>query len=154
MSRRFLVGLTGLALVSTAVVAAEPIKLALSDFKLKAAFDGGDALVNYQDDKLNFYTNGTGTVKLTVPADGEYTIVVEASGTTAEKVNPKFTLKVGDKAVKEDFELTTPDQKEYKFPAKLTKGDTTLSITFTNDVYKENEYDRNLSIHAVRVEGK
>jgi hypothetical protein len=154
MSRWSLVGLAGLVVLSTAVVAAEPIKLALSDFKMKADFEGGDALVTFQDDKLNFYTNGTGTVKLTVPADGEYTIVVEASGTTAEKVNPKFTLKVGDKAVKEDFELTTPDQKEYKFPAKLTKGDTTLSIKFTNDAYKENEFDRNLVVHAVRVDGK
>ena len=110
MSKRFVFGFAGLVLLSTAVVAAEPIKLALSDFKMKCDFEGR-RLVTYQDDKLNFYP-GTGTVKLTVPADGEYTIIVEASGTTAEKVNPKFTLKVGDKAVKEDFELTTPDQKD------------------------------------------
>ena len=154
MSKRLALGLAGLVLLSTAVGAAEPIKLALSDFKLKAAFDGGDSLVTYQDDKLNFYTNGTGTVKLTVPADGEYTIVVDASCTAAEKKNAKFTLKVGDKVVKEEFELTAEDQKEYKFPFKLTKGDTTLSIQFTNDAYKENEYDRNLFVHAVRVEGK
>ena len=65
MSKRLTLGLVGLVLLSTAVGAAEPIKLALSDFKLKAAFDGADNLVTYQDDKLNFYTNGTGTVKLT-----------------------------------------------------------------------------------------
>jgi hypothetical protein len=154
MSKRVTLGLAGIVLLSAAVAAAEPIKLALSDFKMKCDFEGGDSLVTFSDDKLSFHTLGTGTVKLTVPADGEYMIVVEASCTAAEKQKAKFTLKVGDKAVKEDFELTTEDQKEYKFPVKLTKGDTTLSIRFTNDAYKENEYDRNLWIHAVRVEGK
>ena len=59
-----------------------------------------------------------------------------------------------DKAVKENFELTTEDKKEYKFDAKLTKGETTLTIVYTNDAYKENEYDRNLFLHGVRVEKK
>lgn len=154
MSKRFVLGLAGLVLLATAAVAAVPIKLALADFKFTPDFKGGDDLLKLDDDKLCFFANGTATAKLTVPADGEYTVVVEASGTTAEKVNPKFTLKVGDKAVKEEFELTAVDAKEYKFPVKLTKGETTLSIRFTNDVYKENEYDRNLWVHAVRVEGK
>lgn len=139
-----------LAPVSTA----EPIKIDLADFKLTTPIKGADDLVKYDNDQISFYVNGNATAKIKVPADGDYVIVIEASCTAALKENAKLTLKVGDKAVKEKFELTTEDKKEYKFDAKLTKGETTLSIDFTNDVYKENEYDRNLFVHAVRVEAK
>jgi len=134
--------------------AAEPIKFELARFKLEPAKKGGEDLVKYENDQLNFYTNGTATAKLTVPSDGDYVIVVDASCQSALKENAKLTLRVGDKAIKENFELTGEAQKEYKFDAKLTKGETTLGITYTNDVYKENEYDRNLFVHAVRVEKK
>jgi hypothetical protein len=146
-----------LAIIALAVVtvrAAEPIKLDLADFKLAPAVKGSDDLVKYENDTINFYSNGTATAKLTVPADGDYVIVIDASGTAALKENPKLTLKVGDKPIKENFALTGEDQKEYKFDAKLAKGETTLSIAFTNDVYKEGEYDRNLLVHGVRLEKK
>jgi Ca-dependent carbohydrate-binding module xylan-binding len=134
--------------------AADPIKFDLSLFKIEPAKKGTEDLVKYDNDTLNFYANGTATAKLTVPNEGDYVIVVDASCQAALKENAKFTLKVGDKAIKENFELTGEAQKEYKFDAKLAKGETTLSITYTNDVYKENEYDRNLFVHAVRVEKK
>jgi len=137
-----------------AASAADPIKLDLADFKLAPAKKGTDDLVKYENDSISFYANGTATAKLTVPADGDYVIVVDASCAAALKENAKFTLKVGDTVVKEKFELTTENQKEYKFDAKLTKGETTLSIAYVNDVYKENEYDRNLFLHGVRVERK
>lgn len=150
---RLLTSLTAILLLAGAATA-EPIKLDLGDFKLAAAFKGGDDLLKYENDKINFYVNGTATVKLTVPADGDYVIVVDASCNEALKEKAKLTLKVGDTAIKENFELTTEDQKEYKFDAKLKKGETTLSISFTNDAYKENEYDRNLYVHGVTVEKK
>src|SRR5262249_52013227 len=132
----------------------DPIKIDLSDFKLTTPIKDADDLVKYDSDQISFYVNGTATAKLNVPADGDYVIVIEASCNAALKENAKLTLKVGDKAIKENFELTTEDKKEYKFDAKLSKGETTLSIAFTNDVYKENEYDRNMFVHAVRVETK
>jgi Ca-dependent carbohydrate-binding module xylan-binding len=142
------------ALLAVPAAAAEPIKLDLADFKLASAFKGGEDLIKYENDKISFFTNGTATAKLTVPADGDYVIVIEASCDAALKENAKLTLKVGEKAVKENFELTAENQKEYKFDAKLAKGETTLSVAFTNDAYKENEYDRNLHVHGVRVEKK
>ncbi len=142
--------------LATAVVAtaAEPIKLDLADFKLAPAKKGADDLVKYENDTISFYANGTASAKLTVPADGEYVIVIDASCAAALKENARFTLKVGETIVKEKFELTAETEKEYKFDAKLTKGETTLSIAYVNDVYKENEYDRNLFVHGVRVEKK
>jgi hypothetical protein len=152
--RRWYAALTLVLALGLGARAAEPINLELGLFKLTPATKGADDLVKYDNDMLNFYANGTATSKLTVPADGEYVIVVEASGTAALKEHPKFTLKVGDTVVKEKFELTAEDKKEYKFDAKLTKGETTLSISYVNDAYKENEYDRNLFVHGVRVEKK
>lgn len=150
---RLCASLATMLLVSVAA-AAEPITLDLSDFKLTPGFKGGDDLLKYDDNKINFYSNGTATAKLTVPADGDYTIVIDASCTEALKEKAKLTLKVGDTAIKENFELSTEDQKEYKFEAKLKKGETTVSISFTNDAYKENEYDRNLFVHGVKVDKK
>ena len=140
--------------VVVAAGAADPIRIELGDFKLAPAFKGGEDLVKYDDNALQFYANGTATAKLTVPADGDYAIVLDAGCTEALKEYAKVTLKVGDKTVKENFQLTTMDQKVYTFDVKLTKGETTLSIAFTNDAYKENEYDRNLTVYGVRLEKK
>jgi hypothetical protein len=153
MLRPYLPIIVVLAVAATAC-SADPIKIDLSDFKLSTPIKGADDLVKYDNDQISFYVNGTATAKLNVPADGDYVIVIEASCNAALKENAKLTLKVGDKAIKENFELTTEDKKEYKFDAKLSKGETTLSIAFTNDVYKENEYDRNMFVHAVGVEKK
>jgi endo-alpha-1,4-polygalactosaminidase (GH114 family) len=153
MSRWYIAPLLALIL-GVFAIAAEPIKLDLADFKLTPAAKVADDLVKYENDAISFYANGTATAKLTVPADGDYVIIVDASCQAALKENAKFTLKVGDTVVKEKFELTTEDKKEYKFDAKLTKGETTLSIAYVNDVYKEGEYDRNLFVQGVRVEKK
>ena len=151
---RFASALLAVTVVMATAFAAEPTRLELADFKLAPTKKGTDELIKYDDNKLNFYVNGTASSKLVVAADGEYTVVVEASCTEALKEKAKFTLKVGDKVVKENFELTTEDPKEYKFVAKLTKGTTTLAITYTNDIYKENEYDRNFFVHSVRIDKK
>ena len=140
------------AAAGLAAAAARLGKIELKDFTFKK---GGDlAGLNEGDGKLFFYSFDTAEAKVSLPEDGEYTITIEASCDAAEKENAKFTLKVGDVEVKKEFPLTTPDQKEYTFTAKLKKGDPKLSIEFTNDKYKEGEYDLNLYVHAVKVEKK
>jgi len=153
MSRWYIAPVLALIL-GVVAVAAEPIKLDLADFKLTSTAKSADDLVKYENDTISFYANGSASAKLNVPADGDYVIIVDASCQAALKENAKFTLKVGDTVIKEKFELTTEDKKEYKFDAKLTKGETTLSIAYVNDVYKEGEYDRNFFVHGVRVEKK
>jgi hypothetical protein len=147
--------LTGVACFSLlAAAAAETIRLGPTDFKLTPENKGTDDLVKNDDGKISFYANGTATATIKVPDDGDYTLVVDASCTEAQKQKAKFTLKVGPMTVKENFELTTEESKDYPFDVKLTKGETTISIRFTNDAYKENEYDRNLFVHGVRLELK
>ena len=136
-------------------VAADPIKLDLKDFKCKAKGDG-ENLVGYNDaeSKIFFYTFGTATADVKVPADGEYTITVEASCDEALNEKAKFKLTVGDEVVAKEFALKETGEKKYPLPAKLKKGDAKLVIEFLNDAYKENEHDRNLYVHSVTIEPK
>ena len=46
---------------------------------------------------------------------------------------------------------SSDEPKEYKFPATLKAGERKLAIEFTNDVFKEGEYDRNLYVHEVKL---
>jgi hypothetical protein len=138
------------------VSAADPIKLDLKDFKWKSKAATATDLGGYDEgqDRFFFYTNGTATAEVTIPEDGEYTITVEASCTEALKEFAKFKLTVGEVEVAKEHALTAEDPKAYPFKAKLKKGKQNLVIEFLNDVYKESEYDRNLFVHAVKLERK
>ena len=50
--------------------------------------------------------------------------------------------------------LTADEAKEYKLTSKIKSGEHKLAIEFTNDVYKENEFDRNFYVHAVSLKKK
>ncbi len=148
VSLALVLGLGGFA------AAAEPVKLDLSKFKWKAAFDGGGDLGGYDDGQNRFflYTNGTATGEVTVPEDGEYTITVEASCTEAKKVFAAFKLTVGEVVVAKEFFLKSEDEKPYTFTAKLKKGKQPIVVEFLNDEFKEGEYDRNLFLHGIKLE--
>jgi hypothetical protein len=133
-------------------VAADPIKVELKDFK----FDPASELFGHDEgeNRVFLYTNGKATAEVKIPEDGDYTVVIEASCTEANNEKAKVKVTVGDVVVQDKYELTTTDAKEYKFPAKLKKGDAKLTIEFLNDAYKENEFDRNLFVHKVAIEKK
>lgn len=131
---------------------AKPITVELKAFMFKSPEGKSDLFgFNEGEDKLFFYTNGTAEAKVNVPADGEYEIVVKASGDKGMDAGAKFKVAVDGKAVGKETETSDGDPKEYKFPAKLKEGERKLTIEFTNDVYKEGEYDRNLYVHGVTV---
>jgi hypothetical protein len=106
---------------------------------------------NEGEEKLFFYTNGTAEAKVKVPADGDYEIVVKASSDKAMNEGARFRLAVDGKDVGKETEAATEEAKEYKFKTSLKAGERKVSITFTNDVYKEGEYDRNLYVHGVTL---
>ena len=150
MLRRFLLAAAAIGFAAGPSAAADPIKLAAKDFKPK-----GD-LVTLADDesKILFATNGTGTAEVTVPADGDYTLTVEASCDEAKGEKAKIKITVGDVVVKESFVLTDTETKEYTFPVTLKKGPAKVVVEFLNDEYKENEYDRNFSLHSAALGAK
>jgi hypothetical protein len=143
-----LVILPGLA---TADEPAKPVTVELKSFTFNAP-KGKEDLLKYEesDGKLSFFINGKGEAKVEVPKDGDYEIVVKASGDLALKEGAKFKVAVDGKQCGKETE-TTGEPKEYTFATSLKAGEHKLSIEFTNDAYKEGEYDRNLYVQAVTL---
>jgi hypothetical protein len=142
-----------LLLSPLAASAAEDLKLKLADCKVKSGEGVAADLVGYNEgeEKIFFYGPGTGEWKVKIAEDGEYTILIKASCDPAQGMNAKFKVAVDGKDAGEEVKLTAESEKEYKVTAKLKAGEIKLGITFTNDVYKEGEYDRNLYLHGVTL---
>jgi hypothetical protein len=148
-----LVGLV-LALLPVLVSAADDksLQVELKSFSFNAPKGKEDLLThNDGEEKLCFYINGKGEAKVKVSGDGNYQIVVKASGDKALDVGAKFKVAVDGKQCGKETETAEGDPKEYTFSTSLKAGTRKLSIEFTNDVYKEGEYDRNLYVHSVAL---
>jgi len=129
---------------------AKPVVVELKSFKLPEAQSDLFGF-NEGEGKLFFYTNGKATAKIKLPGDGDYEIVVKASGDKALNEGAKFKMAIDGKTVGKETETTDGEPRDYKFPATLKAGEHELTIEFTNDVYKEGEYDRNLYVFAVEL---
>jgi hypothetical protein len=130
----------------------DAIPVELKNFKFKVPENQANLFgFNETEDKLFFYTNGPAEAAVKVPDDGDYEVVIKASCDSALNERAKFKLSIDGKAVGKETLLTADEPAEYKLPTKLTAGEHKLVIEFTNDVYKENEYDRNLYVHAVTL---
>jgi len=138
------------ALVAAVDEDAKPIVLELKSFKLpeeKTDLFG----YNETDGKLFLYTFGKVASKVKVPAEGDYEIIIKASGDKALNEGAKFKLAVDGKEVGKETETMDGEPKDYKFPSTLKAGEHDLTIEFTNDAYKEGEYDRNLYVFGVEL---
>ncbi|HLY10822.1 MAG TPA: carbohydrate-binding domain-containing protein [Planctomycetota bacterium] len=98
-----------------------------------------------------FYTNGLGEVTVRVPADGDYDIVITASCQAAKGENAKFKLKVDGAQIGAETQLKSEDAKDYTFPCALKAGERKIGTEYTNDIYKEGEYDLNFFLHGVKI---
>jgi predicted xylan-binding protein with Ca-dependent carbohydrate-binding module len=131
----------------------DAIKVDLKSFKFKVP-EAQAELFGYDEgeSKLFFYTAGPGEATVKLPADGEYEIAIRASCTSALNERAKFKVTLDDEPVGKETLLTDDDEKEYKLTATAKAGERKLSIAFTNDAYKEGEYDRNFFVHKVTVQ--
>jgi hypothetical protein len=127
-----------------------PIKADLS--KIKFSADAAE-LFGWDDGESRafFNTNGLGEVVVKVPDDGEYEIVISASCQAAKGENAKFKLKVDGVQVGAETQLKAEDVKDYSFAATLKAGDRKIGAEFTNDLYKEGEYDLNFYLNGLKV---
>lgn len=127
-----------------------PIKADLSKIKFLSesaelfGWDDGESRAFY-------YANGTGELVVRIPADGEYEVVVTASCTAAKGENAKFKLKVDGAVVGSETLLKSEDAKDYPFTAALKAGDRKIAAEFTNDLYKEGEYDLNFFLNGLKL---
>lgn len=156
MSTRMLVRAGGLFLfiLPAVVIAADdegkPLVVELKSFKFpeeKTDLFG----YNESDGKLFLYTFGKVSSKVKLPAEGDYEIIIKASGDKALNEGAKFKLAFDGKEIGKETETTDGEPKDYKFPATLKAGEHELTIEFTNDAYKEGEYDRNLYVFGVEL---
>jgi hypothetical protein len=158
MVNRTLAWSIGLALAfihlgSTAIGAdGDAISLDLKTFKFKTT-DENASLFGYDEglNRLFFYTFGTGEAAVKIPTDGDYELVIEASCDPAQNERAKFKAALNGQAIGPETLLTADEEREYKLPLKAKAGEHKLSIEFTNDLYKEGEYDRNLYVHSVTL---
>lgn len=136
--------------VEGAVIDRTPIKADVSKTKFLSE---SSELFGYDDGESRafFYTNGTGELTVKVPADGEYEIVVTASCTAAKGENAKFKLKVDGAQVGSETQLKGEDAKDYSFTTAIKAGDRKIATEFTNDLYKEGEYDLNFFLNGLKV---
>jgi hypothetical protein len=132
------------------VIDKTPIKADVSKIKFTAeaaelfGWDDGES-------RAFFYTNGLGEVTLKIPADGDYDVVVTASCQAAKGENAKFKLKVDGTQVGAETQLKSEEAKDYTITAPLKAGDRKIGTEFTNDMYKEGEYDLNFYLHGLKV---
>jgi Ca-dependent carbohydrate-binding module xylan-binding len=77
--------------------------------------------------------------------------VVTAACNAAKGENAKFKLTVDGTPVGAETQLRSEDAKEYSFTASLKAGERKIGTEFTNDIYKEGEYDMNFYLHGVKV---
>jgi hypothetical protein len=130
----------------------DPITVDLKAFKFKVDDKFADLFgYNEGEGKLFFYTNGPAEATVKVPADGTYDIVIRASCDPALNERAKFKLSLDGKLVGKETLLIADDAKDYTFTATIKAGEHKLAVEFTNDVYKEGEYDRNLYVHGVTL---
>jgi outer membrane biosynthesis protein TonB len=127
-----------------------PIKADLS--KIKFTSEPAE-LFGYDDGESRafFFTNGSGELTLKIPADGEYEIVVTASCQAAKGENAKFKLSVDGAPVGGETQLKSEDAKDYAFKSALKAGERKIAAQFTNDLYKEGEYDLNFYLNGLKV---
>jgi len=126
-----------------------PIVVDLS--KVKWGQEGDNFGWDDGDMRLHYWSNGTGEFTVKVPADGEYQVVVSASSQPALNEHAKFKVAADGKPVGAETACTSEDAKEYAFVAMLAAGDRKISVSFTNDIYKENEYDRNFFLNGLKL---
>ena len=152
---RILLTLAAIGLALGSARAADAVTVELKEFKFtdgeNKPSDPGVAGYGEDDQKLFFYAPATATATVKVADAGDYKLVVEASCDEAMDVKAEMSVKVGDKVIDKAFKLKEADKKGYEFKVTLKKGETKIALAFTNDVYKENEYDRNLYVYSVKL---
>jgi predicted xylan-binding protein with Ca-dependent carbohydrate-binding module len=133
-----------------AAIDTTPIKVDLT--KAKWATEEA-TLFGYDDgeSKLFYFANGKAEFTVKLPAEGDYQIVVTASSQPALNEQAKFKVEVDGKPAGAETLCATEEAKDYAFPAKLAAGERKIAVSFTNDVYKENEYDRNFYLNGLKV---
>jgi hypothetical protein len=127
-----------------------PIKADLSKVKFTGEPEGNFGWDDGES-RAFYYSNGAGEIVVKVPADGDYEVTVSASCQKGNNAFAKFDLELDGQKKAGDVTLTSEDCKDYACTVSLKAGERKLGVRFTNDMYKENEYDLNFYLHGVKL---
>ena len=130
---------------------ADEIKIELKDGKFVGA-NMEHVGFNEGDNRVFMYSKATAEFKVMVPEEGEYVLKMEMACDPAMNKFAQVKIMAGGKSVKDAFDLTQGDPKEYEFTVKLAKGEQKLSVEYLNDLYKEGEYDMNFYLHGAKLQ--
>jgi len=111
-------------------------------------------LFGYDDGagRIFLYSSGAIVLPLTVTADGDYELAINAACDEADGQKAKFTVTLDGQGLGGETTCTVVEAKEYTVKAPgLKAGEHKVAITFLNDLYKENEYDLNFYVHGVTL---
>ena len=141
------------------------VKAAIRIPKITTQSVNGDAMaysatgVQTLENALYFFSGGTGSATFKIKQGGWYRIQIRAAEQHAGPDNAKIDLKMG-RDLLTTFSITDRQAKPgtYVFPIKLVPGDSTFSVTFTNDYFvaaqgKENAQDRNVLVYNMELVG-
>lgn len=98
-----------------------------------------------------YWSNGVAEVMVKIPADGDYEISVTAGCQEADKQFAKFVLEVDGQKQGTEIALKSEDAKDYGCCLPLKAGDRKIGVRFTNDIYKEGEYDLNFFLYGLKL---
>ena len=87
--------------------------------------------------------------EVSVKQRGKHRLAVIASCTEAKDGLAAFQVSVNGKATGKPITLKTTERDDYGADVELPKGRVKITVGFTNDLYSEGEYDRNLFVHKV-----
>jgi len=130
----------------------DAIKVDLKSFKFKVP-EAIASLFGYDEGqgRLFYYGAAPGETTVKLPADGEYELVIRASCDPALNERAKFKVSLDGQPVGMETLLTDDGEKDYTLKASAKMGERKLEIEYTNDAYKENEYDRNFYVYGVSL---
>lgn len=139
------------ATVAAIQPAPKPVTLELSKFT--GPTENADLFgFDENEGRIFLYSSGAIILPLKVSTNGDYEIVIKSACDEADGQKAKFTVALNGQAVGDEITCTVVEAKEYVVKAPgLKAGDHKITITFLNDLYKENEYDLNFYVHGVTL---
>ncbi len=120
----------------------------LTKFEPQGTVQGG---YNADESRVYLWSNGHVEAPVRIAEGGEYEILLTASCQAALGEFAKFAVYVDGERVGEEVALASEEPRAVRVAGAIAAGDRKLALRFTNDAYKEGEYDRNLYFHKVEL---
>lgn len=150
MKKQILTLAAGLA-IALAVSAQAADRIDLPAYKAKFPDNNKHFGIMEDGTTVHFFSNGNVDWSVTTPKAGKYRLGVIASCKEAKGGFAEFKVSVDGRVSGEPIKLKTADRDDYGIDLQLPKGKVKITITFTNDIFADGEYDRNLYVHKAML---